>query len=115
MKRGILAFTSVVAFVLTVALAAAPLAGAAAPDGKAVFSAQKCSLCHSIDSQGIARTVKSSKAKDLSNVGAERDAAWIEKWLKKEAELDGKKHEKTWSGTPEEMTALIHWLGTLKK
>ena len=115
MKRGILAIASVVAFVLAVALAAAPVAGADAPDGKAVFTAQKCSLCHSVESQKIERTVKSSKAKDLSNVGAERDAAWIEKWLKKEEMLDGKPHQKTFTGTPEEMQALVHWLGTLKK
>ncbi len=115
MKRVLLATASVVVFIVAVALAAAPVAGADAPDGKAVFMAQKCSLCHSVESQKIERTVKSSKAKDLSNVGADRDAAWLEKWLKKEAELDGKKHEKTFSGTPEEMKALIGWLGTLKK
>lgn len=115
MKKTLFAAGTILALALLVTLAAAPVRGADAADGKAVFTAQKCSLCHSIESQKIERTVKSSKAKDLSNVGAERDAKWLEEWLKKEAELDGKKHEKTFTGTPEDMAKLIQWLGTLKK
>jgi cytochrome c5 len=91
------------------------LAAAAAPDGKAVFAAQKCNLCHSVQSAGIERTVKTSKAKDLSNVGAERDAAWLNKWLKKQEMLEGKPHQKTFTGTDPELSALVTWLGTLKK
>jgi cytochrome c5 len=91
------------------------LAAAAEPDGKAVFSAQKCNMCHSVQSAGIERTVKSSKAKDLSNVGAEHDAAWLTKWLKKQEMIDGKPHQKTFTGTDAELNALVTWLGTLKK
>jgi len=98
-----------------VLLAVFGVLAAAAPDGKAVFAAQKCNLCHSVQSAGIERTVKTSKAKDLSNVGAERDAAWLNKWLKKQEMLEGKPHQKTFTGSDAELSALVTWLGTLKK
>jgi cytochrome c5 len=90
-------------------------AAAAAPDGKAVFASQKCSMCHSVQSAGIERTMKSSKAKDLSTIGSERDAAWLTKWLKKEEKIDGKPHQKAFTGSDAELSALVSWLGTLKK
>lgn len=97
-------------------LASMVTAAAAAPaDGKAVFLDNKCNMCHSVDSQGIEKKLKSGKGKDLSNVGAERDAAWLQKWIKKEIDLDGKKHEKAFKGTDAELDALVKWLAGLKK
>ena len=85
-------------------------------DGKALFTAQKCNVCHAIASQGIEMTSKTSKAPDLSNAGSLGDAAWMEKWLKKEvAAADGKKHMPTFKGTDAEMKSLAGWLATLKK
>jgi cytochrome c551/c552 len=90
-------------------------AAAAEPDGKAVFTSQKCSMCHSVQSAGIEKTMKSSKAKDLSTIGSERDSAWLTKWLKKEEKIDGKAHMKTFTGSDADLTALVSWLGSLKK
>ncbi|HXO18286.1 MAG TPA: c-type cytochrome [Thermoanaerobaculia bacterium] len=89
-------------------------AGEPTDAGKAVFLKEKCGLCHAVKSQGLERTLKTSKAKDLSNVGVEREAAWIEKWLKHEEAIDGKKHEKVWKGSDQDLANLIQWLGTLK-
>lgn len=97
--------------VVTIAAFAAPESTDA---GKAVFKNEKCGLCHSVKSQGLEHTLKTSKAKDLSNVGAEREGAWIEKWLKHEETIDGKKHEKIWKASDEDRALLIQWLGTLK-
>jgi cytochrome c551/c552 len=83
--------------------------------GKKIFLDNKCNACHSVDSQNIKKTMESSKAPDLSNVGAEKTEEWITKWLKKEVDIDGKKHPKTWSGTDDDLTTLVKWLGTLKK
>jgi hypothetical protein len=83
--------------------------------GKKVFMDNKCSTCHSVDSQQIKKTMASSKAPDLSNVGSTRTEEWITKWLKKEEAIDGKKHPKTWTGKDEDLTTLVKWLGTLKK
>lgn len=86
-------------------------------DGKAVFLAQKCNLCHSIASQGIESKATSEKTKgpDLSGVGAERDVAWITKFLKREEKLDGKPHKKEWKGTDAELQTLALWLSQQKK
>lgn len=93
------------------ALAGRP-AAAAAPDGKALFLAQKCNLCHSVEPAGIARTSKSEKLKgpDLAGVAKRHDEAWIKRWLAKQEELNGKKHLGSFKGTPQEVDALVAWL-----
>jgi len=105
----------VLAVILVLLACIASAASAAEPDGKAVFMAQKCNLCHSVETQGIDRTVKTSKAKDLSNAGAEHKGDWIQKWLKKEEMIDGKKHQKTFTGSDAELAALVQWVQSLKK
>lgn len=88
---------------------------ASVPAGQKLFMDKKCNTCHSIDSLKITKKLASSKAPDLSNVGAERNAEWITKWLKKEVDLNGKKHSAPFTGTPEETKTLADWLATLKK
>jgi len=97
-------------------------AAAAAPapaklEGKQIFLAQKCNLCHSVSSAGIERTVKSEKVAgpDLTNLAAKEDAAKLAKFLRKEGEINGKKHGKGFTGSDEELGALIAWLQQQKK
>ena len=121
MNRCSRALVAVVAAAPWIALlvAAGPVAGAApaAPadklDGKAIFLAQKCNLCHAVSSAAIVRTSKSEKMKgpDLAGVGKRREAAWMRRWLTKEESVNGKKHLYTLKGTPQELDALIAWLG----
>jgi len=103
-------------FLLTVLALFAFVLSAKAEDapGKKLFLDNKCNTCHSIDSQGIAKTMASSKAPDLSNVGSERNAEWISKYLMKEETLKDKKHMKAWAGTKEDLETLSKWLETLK-
>jgi cytochrome c2 len=104
--------------VFMVAMLVPQAARAADPPGKTAFTALKCNMCHSIDSQGIARTSKSEKmaGPDLSNVGGAHLAPWIVQFLKKEvANSEGKKHGKEWKGTDEQLKQLSDWLATLKK
>jgi len=123
--RRVTAFASPMGLLLTLAallpgllLITAPAARAAGESGgKEVFLAQKCNTCHTVDAEKIARTSTSDKMKgpDLSKIGADHDAAWITKWLKKEAEAkDGKKHMPTFKGTDDEMKKVADWLATLK-
>jgi len=87
-----------------------------AADGKAIFLAQKCNLCHTIDSQGIAKTSEKMKAPDLSNAsGLVESADWLKSFLKKEVKKDDKNHQREFKGTPEELDAVVQWLMTLKK
>ena len=89
-------------------------ADTAVPAGQKLFMDKKCNTCHSIDSLKITKKLASSKAADLSNVGATRTAEWIAKWLNKEVDLEGKKHSAPFKGTPEEVKTLSEWLATLK-
>ncbi len=110
--------------VLTSAMAAALLIGAmsasraAAADGKELFVAQKCSLCHSIAAAGITATTKSEKMKgpQLDGVVAEKGVEWTLKFLHKEVELEGKKHGKDISKLSDaDLKTLVDWLATQKK
>ncbi len=106
----------------TLTLALALAAGAAvsstvdAADGKAIFLAQKCNTCHTIDSQSIAKTSEKMKAPDLSNAsGLVESADWLKSFLKKEVKKDDKNHQREFKGTAEELDAVVQWLMTLKK
>ena len=114
MRRTTALALAVVLPVLLAALLAPTGAQAGAPDGKALFLAQKCNLCHSIDAAAIARVSKAEKTKgpDLGGVAKRHDAAWMKRFLTKQEELNGKKHLKAFTGTPQELDALIAWLLT---
>lgn len=85
---------------------------------KAIFLQYNCNSCHSIQSQGIARSDNSpAKARypDLSGVGLRHNAAWLKGWLLKTTELNGKKHMKKFTGPAAELQSLTTWLATLKR
>lgn len=99
------------------AIAGGPSAALAA-DAKELFVASKCVKCHSIESQGVAATPKAGdedKVHDLSKVGAERSAEWIQKFMRKQAELEGKKHKLKFRGSDAELETLATWLASLGK
>jgi mono/diheme cytochrome c family protein len=101
-------------FLLAV-LYSGPAAGQAKPDGKTLFLAQKCNLCHSIPPAGIARTVKSEKMAGPDLVDIKTDPALLAKFLRKQAEIEGKKHGKAFTGSDEELNAVIAWVQSQKK
>ncbi len=87
-----------------------------AADAKEIFLGQKCNLCHTIDSQGIAKTSDKMKAPDLSNAsGLIESADWLKSFLKKQVKKDDKNHLREFKGTDEELDAVVQWLMTLKK
>jgi cytochrome c553 len=86
-----------------------------AADGKTLFTDNKCNTCHSIESQDVKKTMGSSKAPDLSDVGSKRNAQWITDFLQKKVDADGKKHPKGWTGKDEDLKTLADWLASLKK
>jgi len=102
------------ALALAAALLAAPVPspaqGAKKLDGKQIFLAQKCETCHAVSSAQIKATGK-VKAPDLTGVAGSLDAAWLGKYLRKqEKSKAGKAHLKPFTGSDEEMGALIAWL-----
>jgi hypothetical protein len=115
---AILALPVLLAAALPSLAAPAPAGGdASPPPGLTAFVDLKCSLCHSIESQNVERKSKSEKTKgpDLSTIGATHDAAWFTKFLHKEvANANGKKHEKDFKGTPEQLQQIAQFLASLK-
>jgi mono/diheme cytochrome c family protein len=115
----------IAAAVASIALSASSLSAAAAPaapaagasDGKAIFLAQKCNLCHSISAAGIDSMVKAPamRGPDLGGVVAEKGAAWATSFLKHQVNLDGKPHKKEWTASDEDLKALVGWLSEQKK
>ena len=85
-----------------------------AKDGKTVFLAQKCDMCHSVTSQELA-SKKKTGAFDLSTIGDKANAETLTKYMKKEVELNGKKHAMAWKGSDEDLKILVTWFETLKE
>ncbi|MEP7010390.1 MAG: c-type cytochrome [Acidobacteriota bacterium] len=99
------------AFTVGLALTFVSAAGAAL-DGKAIFLAQKCNLCHSISAAGITQTSDKMKAPDLTGKVKAADAPKLIKFLRKlePGGEKGKKHTKEFKGTDEEIQAVLDWL-----
>lgn len=86
-------------------------------DGKQLFLAQRCNLCHTVSSADIQATTKSEKMKgpDLTGLASKLDAKLIGDYLRKKIEINGKKHGKAFTGSDEEIGALIAWLQKQEK
>jgi cytochrome c5 len=116
MKQTIGFTLTVLAFVVLLAtLYASAGSAAAAPDGKAIFLAQKCNMCHSVPTAGIEATTKSAAMKGPDLVNVKTDAAAITKFLHKETEMNGKKHPKDVKLPDADTKALVDWVLAQKK
>ncbi|MEI7811923.1 MAG: c-type cytochrome [Ignavibacteria bacterium] len=85
------------------------LTAQAGGDGRKIFESNKCTMCHSIKVEKIEKSGKSN-APDLSTVGSEKKAEWIQKFLKKEETNAGKKHAIAFKGTDAELKTVAEWL-----
>lgn len=101
----------VAAAVSAAVLAAAPWPAPAAEqlDGRSIFLAQKCETCHAVSSADIKATGK-IKAPDLTGTAAKRDATALSSYLRQKHQINNKKHVKAFTGSDEELGALIAWL-----
>ncbi|MCI0618355.1 cytochrome c [bacterium] len=83
--------------------------------GKKAYLDNKCNMCHSVSAEGIEKKTAGSKAPDLSGIGAKQNADFFVKFLKKEVDMNGKKHSKSWTGKDADLQAIAKWLESLKK
>jgi len=88
---------------------------AAIERGKAVYTEQKCSLCHAIEGKG-------NKQNPLDGVGSKLSADEIRKWITSPKEMEAKLPAKPKISMkaypnlkPEDLDALVAYLGSLKK
>lgn len=98
---------SLVSLFLVPAFLAPTLAFAA--DGKAVFMDKKCNKCHSVSSAAIEKTSK-LKGPDLTTEAIKGDAKLLKSYLKKEEMINAKKHGTAFTGSDEELDAVIAWV-----
>ena len=114
-------FTFTLSILATVCLLAAFGSGPAGAqgtkvlDGKQIFLAQKCEMCHSVSTMGITATTKSEKMKGPDLVNVKHDAKTLSAYLKKTADLNGKKHAKEVKLSDQELNTLITWILAQKK
>ncbi|MGE5479143.1 MAG: c-type cytochrome [Chloroflexota bacterium] len=78
-----------------------------AKDGKTIYTEAKCVNCHSIKSEGI--EAKNNK-KDLGGVTSSMKEEDVKAYLKKESEINGKKHPFAFKGGDEDLTTLVKFL-----
>jgi mono/diheme cytochrome c family protein len=113
MRRQLVISLMVFGFVGAIASSAA--AQGAADKGAAVYAAQKCATCHSLDGKGMAKG-------PLDGVGSKFTAAEIHDWIVNPAEMT-KKHNatrkpamKAYTTLPkEDLDALVAFLAAKKK
>jgi cbb3-type cytochrome oxidase cytochrome c subunit len=77
-------------------------------NGKDIFLAKKCNMCHPATTQGIESKKKDTP--DFSTYKLNGDAAFIKQYLNKEVELNAKKHPVQLKGEAAEIDALVNWL-----
>lgn len=136
--------SSVTAVAIVAVVMGSAGAVAAADPGIEVFIEKRCYTCHTVsarasdvDKEKAAflkaagaepaaenEGEKDSKGGDLSDVGKKRDAAWLQDFLKSpkphfkddaDCQKEAKqKDRKKFKGTPEELAALMGFLGSLK-
>jgi mono/diheme cytochrome c family protein len=103
-------FSSLLALAVLAALGfSTPGRAAEQLDGKKIFLAQKCEMCHAVSSADIKATGK-IKGPDLTGTAAKRDATLLSGYLRRNADVNNKKHVKPFTGSDEELGALIAWL-----
>ena len=127
-------FTWGLALLMGIALSASGTANAvpAEPAGQKLFVKYRCQSCHSLKALKLEKKkaepaeeeaapaaaaadgAKKKEPPDLSGVGLERKAEWVEGWLLKKELIDGKKHRKKFLGTPAEAKTVAAWLATMK-
>lgn len=116
MNKPLLTFNILLPLLLLVgALESSPASPAPQLDGKQVFLDQKCNMCHSVEAENIEATTKAEKMKgpDLSTVTSEHEDELLADYLRRKAELNGKKHAKPFTKSDEELGALLGWLHTV--
>lgn len=108
-------FAAIALFIGSVGSAAAQAAPAPADKGAAVFAAQKCSMCHSLDGKGQAKG-------PLDGVGTKLKADEIRQWIVTPAEMTAKANAtrkpamRAYPNLPkEDLDALVTFLAAKKK
>ncbi len=89
-----------------------PMAQDKEPSGQKLFTTNKCTTCHSVQSVSITSTKKD--ATDLSKTGDTYKTDFLVKYLNKEVKINDKLHKIAFKGSAEDLNTLAGWLNSLK-
>ncbi|MCX7879946.1 MAG: hypothetical protein N2517_04730 [Ignavibacteria bacterium] len=80
--------------------------------GKEIFIEAKCNTCHALSSQQIEAKSKAQKDKagDISEMKIEFETDFLIKYLKKEVEINKKKHPVAFKGSDEDLKILVDFI-----
>jgi hypothetical protein len=95
------------------AMGAEHVAGKTSLDGKKLFTeTYSCNRCHSVSEADIQAKAKSDKMKgpDLSGYTSGKSISELAAFLGGSAASGGKKHMKVFTGSEQELQALVDWL-----
>lgn len=81
--------------------------------GQAAFLEAKCNMCHSVPSAEIEAKIKVEKMKGPDLVRSTIEADTLRAYLKKDVELNDALHKKGFTGSDEELAAIVAWLRAL--
>jgi len=84
-----------------------------ASPGQEAFAAARCNLCHAVASVGIEAKSSKTEGPDLGGLVVEELEA-LAAYLRKETEIEGEEHKKTFKGTDEELQVIVDWLAGLE-
>jgi mono/diheme cytochrome c family protein len=81
-------------------------------DGKQVFLDKNCNMCHAVSTAEIEAKTRSQAmlGPDLATDARELTEERMVAYLKREADLEGKRHPRAFTGTQEELNALVTWI-----
>ena len=127
-RRMIIVSIVIAAFVMTISMAASAFDEKSNNiEGAKLFKKYKCTVCHTVMASGIGKPKaadgkkeeednkgKTIKPPDLSNVGNTYDAEFLSNYLRKKANIDGRKHKLRFKGNKEQRAILVSWLESLK-
>jgi len=114
-RNRVWALATVLLFAPTLLFLGVSESAAGDADGTTLYTTHKCNMCHAVASAGVEAKTKSETMLGPDLGGTAREAAWITQYVKKETDIDGKKHKATFKGTDEELDALIKWLAAQAK
>jgi mono/diheme cytochrome c family protein len=85
-----------------------------ATEGKQVFLDKNCNMCHAVSTADIEAKTRSQAllGPDLATEGRELSEERMTAYLKRETDLEGKRHPRAFTGTDEELNTIIAWIQT---
>jgi mono/diheme cytochrome c family protein len=81
-------------------------------EGRQAFLDKNCNMCHAVETADIEARTRSEAmlGPDLAREARELTDQEMTAYLKRETDLEGKRHPRAFVGTDEELNAIVAWV-----